>query len=58
MAPFIETVVIAGVVAIGLVAVARALIRGFAISRRPPYDAGKPTGTSPMSPEAQVPGEK
>jgi hypothetical protein len=51
--PLLEEVLIAGVVAIGLIAVAGAIIRQFAISRRPPYDAGKPAGTS-MSSEAQA----
>jgi len=51
----VEELLVAGVVAVGLIAVARALIRGFAMSRRRPYDAGKPTGTLPVSPEAQVP---
>ena len=40
----VEELLIAGVVAVGLIAVARALIRGFAMSRRRPYDAGKPPG--------------
>jgi hypothetical protein len=51
--PFLEEVLIAGVVAIGLIALARAIIREFTMSRRRPYDAGKPTGT-PLSPEAQA----
>ena len=51
----LEEFLIAGVVAIGLIAVVRALVRGFDINRRRPYDAGKPTGTLPVSPEEQVP---
>jgi len=51
--PFLEEVLIAGVVAIGLIALARAIIREFTMSQRRPYEAGKPTGT-PLSPEAQA----
>ena len=51
--PLLEEVLIAGVVAFGLITVARAIIREFAMSGRRPYDAGKPTGT-PVSPEAQA----
>ena len=41
----IEEFLIAGVVAIGLIAVGRAIIREFAMRRARPHDAGKPTGT-------------
>jgi hypothetical protein len=51
--PLVEEVLIAGVAAIGLIAVARAIVREFTMSRRRPYDAGKPTGT-PVSPDAQA----
>jgi hypothetical protein len=53
MAIQIEIVLIAGVVAVGLIAIARAIIREFAVSGKPPYDAGKPTGKS-MSPDTQA----
>jgi hypothetical protein len=52
MAVQIEIVLIAGMVAVGLIAVARAIFREFALHRRQPYDAGEPTGT-PMSPQSQ-----
>ena len=51
----LEEFLIAGVVAIGLIPVVRAFVRGFDMNRRRPYDAGKPTGTLPVSPEGQVP---
>ena len=51
----VEEFLIAGVLAAGLIAVARAIIRGLVMSRRQPCDAGKPTGTLPVSPEAEVP---
>jgi hypothetical protein len=48
----VEEFLIAGVVAIGLIAVGRAILRELAMRRSRPYDAGKPTG-APMSSEAQ-----
>jgi hypothetical protein len=50
----IETWIIAGVVAIGLIVVGKAMIRERAMTRGRPYDAGKPIGTR-ISPEAQSP---
>ena len=48
----LQEVLIAGVVAIGLITVGGAIGREFAIRRSRPHDAGKPTGTR-VSPEAQ-----
>ena len=45
---------VAGVVAIGLIAVGRAFIRERAINRARSYDASKPIGT-PLPHETQIP---
>jgi hypothetical protein len=51
MGPLLIEVLIAGVVAIGLIAVVRAIVTGFSISRRPPREPGKPFGAPPIPPE-------
>jgi hypothetical protein len=51
----IEIVLIAGVVAIGLMALGRAILTGLAMSRRPPHHLAQQTGTSPVPPDAQIP---
>jgi hypothetical protein len=51
----LEIVLIAAVVAIGLIVLGKALITGFAISRRPSHHLAEQTGTSPVPPEAQIP---
>jgi hypothetical protein len=48
-------VLIAGVVAIGLMALGRAILTGLAMSRRPPHHLAQQTGTSPVPPDAQIP---
>jgi hypothetical protein len=48
----IEEFLIAGVVAVGLIALGRAIIRELAMRRSRPYDAGKPTGR--VSPESEA----
>jgi len=45
----------AGVVSLAIIVVAKAIITGFAISRRPSHHLAEQTGTSPVPPEAQVP---
>jgi hypothetical protein len=50
-----EIILIAAVVAIGLIAVGKAITTGFAISRRPSHHLAEQTGTSPVPPEAQIP---
>lgn len=55
MGPVLIEVLIAGVVSIGLIVVARAITTGLSISRRPPREPGKPSGTAPIPPEADVP---
>jgi len=46
---------IAGVVSVGVIAVGKAIITGLAISRRPSHHLAQQTGTSPVSPEADIP---
>lgn len=55
VASFIETVIIAAVVSVGIIAVGRAIIRGLSISRRPSHQLAEQTGTTPVPPEAQIP---
>ena len=55
MAIQIEIVLIAGIVAIGLIVLGRAIVTGLAISRRPSHHLAQQTGTSPVPPEAQIP---
>jgi hypothetical protein len=49
--------VIAGVVAVGIIVVARAIMTGFIVSRRPSHHLAEQTGTKPVPPEAQLPSE-
>jgi hypothetical protein len=55
MAIQIEIVLIAGVAAIGLIVLARAIMTGITISRRPSHHLAQQTGTSPVPPKAQIP---
>jgi hypothetical protein len=55
MAIQIEIVLIAGVVAIGLIVLGRAIATGCAISRRSSHHLARETGVSPMPPAAQIP---
>ncbi|HZR47882.1 MAG TPA: hypothetical protein VFB06_00010 [Streptosporangiaceae bacterium] len=55
MAIQIEIVLIAGVVAVGLIAVYRAIVTGRAISRRPSHHLAEHTGTTPVPPGADIP---
>jgi hypothetical protein len=50
----LEIILIAAVVAIGLMVFGKAIITGFAISRRPSHHLAEQTGTKPVPPEAQV----
>jgi hypothetical protein len=47
MAIQIEIVLIAGVVAIGLIVLGRVIVTGLTISRRPSHHLAEQTGTSP-----------
>ncbi len=55
MAIQIEIVLIAGVVAIGLIVLGRAIVTGITISRQPSHHLAQQTGTSAVPPEAQIP---
>jgi hypothetical protein len=50
----IEIVLIAGIVAIGLIVLSRAIGAGLAISRRRSHHLAEQTGTSPVSPAVDV----
>jgi hypothetical protein len=52
---FIETLMIAAVVSIGIIAMVKAIHRGLAISRRPSHHLAQGTGTVSVPPEAQIP---
>jgi hypothetical protein len=55
MAVQIEIVLIAGIVAIGLIALGRGIVTGLAISRRQAHHLAQQPGTSPVPPQAQIP---
>jgi hypothetical protein len=50
----IEIALIAGIVAIGLIVVVRAISTGIAVSRRRSHHLAKQTGTSPVAPAVDV----
>jgi hypothetical protein len=54
MAVFIETVIIAAVVALGILVGAKAVNRGFIISRRPSHHTATQTGASPVPPTVDI----
>jgi hypothetical protein len=49
--------VIAGIVAVGIIVAARAIMTGLAMSRRPSHHLAEQTGTKPVPPEAQHPSD-
>ena len=51
----IETIIIAAIASVGLIAVGRAMIRGFTMSRRPSHHLATQTGTLPLPPEVDIP---
>jgi hypothetical protein len=55
MAIQIEIVLIAGVVAIGLIVLGRAIVTGITISRRPSHHLAQQTGALPVPPEVETP---
>lgn len=55
MGIFIETVIIAAIVSVGIIALSRAISRGLAISRRPAHHLSPRTGADAVPPEAQIP---
>jgi hypothetical protein len=54
MAVFIETVIIAALVALGIIVGGAALIRGFVVSRRPSHHTSTRTGASPVPPTVDI----
>jgi hypothetical protein len=54
MAVFIETVIIAALVALGIIVGGTALIRGFVISRRRSHPTATRTGVSPIPPSVDI----
>ena len=55
MAIQIEIVLIAGVVAIALIVLGRAIVTGITISRRRAHHLAKQTGALPVPPEVELP---
>ena len=47
--------VIAGIVAVGIIAVGRAIITGLTMSHRPSHHLAEQKSTKPVPPEAQLP---
>ena len=47
--------VIAGVVALGIIAVGKAVVTGLRMSHRPSHHLAEQTGTKPVPPDADVP---
>jgi hypothetical protein len=54
MAIQIEIVLIAGVVAIGLMVLGRAIATGLTVSKRPAHHLAEQTGSSPVPPTVDV----
>ena len=49
--------VTAGIVAVGIIVAARAIMTGLAMSRRASHHLAEQTGVKPVPPEAQIPTE-
>ena len=49
--PLWAELLIAGIVSVGVIAVGKAMVTGFAISRRPSHHLAEQTGVSPPPPE-------
>jgi hypothetical protein len=54
MAVFIETVIIAALVAMGIIVGGAAIIRGFIVSRRPSHHTAPHTGVAPVPPTVDM----
>jgi hypothetical protein len=55
MVEFIESLIIAAVVSVGIMVAGKGIITGFAISRRRSHHLATQTGTTPVPLEAQIP---
>jgi hypothetical protein len=53
--PLWAQLLVAGIAAAGVIGVARAVIRGLAISRSPSHHLAEQSGSAPVPPEAQIP---
>jgi hypothetical protein len=55
MAIQLEIVLIAAVVAVGLIVLGKGIMTGFAMSRRPSHSLAERTSAKAVPPEAQIP---
>ena len=49
-----EIMLVAGIVAIGLIVVGKVIMTGFAMSRRPSHHLAEQTGIPPVRPESDI----
>jgi hypothetical protein len=54
MALQLEIILIAGVIALGLIVLGKAIMTGFTISRRPSHHLAEQTGASPVPPAVDI----
>ena len=54
MAIQLEIILIAGVIAVGLIVLGKAIMTGFTMSRRPSHHLAEQTGSSPVPPAADI----
>jgi hypothetical protein len=54
MAVQLEIILIAGVVAVGLIVLGEAIMTGFTMSRRPSHHLAEQTGSSPVPPAVDI----
>ena len=54
MAAQLEIILIAGVVAVGLIVLGEAIMIGFTMSRRPSHHLAEQTGSSPVPPAVDI----
>ena len=54
MAVQLEIILIAGVVAVGLIVLGEAIMIGFTMSRRPSHHLAEQTGSSPVPPAVDI----
>ena len=54
MAAQLEIILIAGVVAVGLIVLGKAIMTGFTMSRRPSHRLAEQTGSSPVPPAVDI----
>jgi len=54
MAIQLEIILIAGVIAVGLIVLGKAIMTGFTMSRRPSHHLAEQTGSSPVPPAVDI----